>query len=84
MAKVRFDVQTPLGFTVLTTDEYWERIVSEKHRNMRGHENEVKKTLEDPDLVNKVSLIPMCCYFTDHGKKIGPSQLSDVPTERVF
>lgn len=53
MAKVRFEVQTPLGFTVRTTDEYWERIVTEKHRTMRGCEGEVKKTLADPDVVKQ-------------------------------
>ena len=51
MAIVRFEIETPLGFTVRTTDEYWERIVSEKHRNMRGHEAEVKETLGDPNVL---------------------------------
>lgn len=53
MAKVRFEVQTPIGFTVRTSDEYWERIVNEKHRNMRGREDEVKKTWADPDVVKQ-------------------------------
>ena len=56
MATVRFEIQTPLGFTVRTTDEYWERIVSEKHRNMRGHEDEVrealgKRSVADPNVL---------------------------------
>jgi hypothetical protein len=53
VATVRFEIPTPLGFTVRTTEEYWERIVTEKHRNMRGQEEEVKKTLGDPDLVKQ-------------------------------
>jgi hypothetical protein len=53
VATVRFEIQTPLGFTVRTTDEYWERIVSEKHRNMRNHEDEIKETLGDPDVVKQ-------------------------------
>ncbi|MDH4186809.1 MAG: hypothetical protein OEV08_07420 [Nitrospira sp.] len=50
---VRFEIPTPLGFAVRTTDEYWKRIVTEKHPNMRGQEEEVKKTLSDPDLVKQ-------------------------------
>lgn len=53
MATVRFEIPTPLGFAVRTTDEYWERIVTEKHRNMRAHEEEVQKTLREPDLVKQ-------------------------------
>ena len=53
MATVRFEIPTPLGFTVRTIEEYWERIVTEKHWSMRGQEEEVKKTLGDPDLVKQ-------------------------------
>jgi len=53
VATVRFEVQTPLGFIVRTTNEYWERIVNEKHRNMRDREDEVKNTLADPDVVRQ-------------------------------
>lgn len=63
MANVRFEIQTPLGFTVRTTDEYWERIVSEKHRNMRGHEDEVKNTLGDPDVVKRSIADPNVLLF---------------------
>ena len=63
MATVRFEIQTPLGFTVRTTDEYWERIVSEKHRNMRGHEDEVKETLGDPDVVKQSTADPNVLLF---------------------
>ena len=51
MAIVRFEIRTPLGFTVRTTEDYWERIVTEKHRNMRAHEADVKAALSDPDLI---------------------------------
>lgn len=63
MATVRFEIQTPLGFTVRTTDEYWERIVSEKHRNMRGHEEDVRATLGDPDLVKQSVADPQVLLF---------------------
>jgi hypothetical protein len=50
---VRFAVQTPLGFTVRTTEEYWERIITEKHRNMRARETEVRSALAEPDVVRQ-------------------------------
>ena len=63
MANVRFEIQTPLGFTVRTTDEYWERIVSEKHRNMRGHEDEVREALGDPDVGKRSVTDPNVLLF---------------------
>lgn len=63
MASFRFEIQTPLGFTVRTTEEYWERIVTEKHRNMRGQEEKVKKTLGDPDLVKQSVADPKVMLF---------------------
>lgn len=53
MAKARFEVQTPLGFTVRTTDQYWERIVGEKHPNMRREEEAVRNSLANPDVVKQ-------------------------------
>ena len=44
-----FDVQTPLGFSVHSTVEYWRVIISIKHPVMRGKEESVKLTLSDPD-----------------------------------
>lgn len=63
MATVRFEVQTPLGFRVRTTEEYWERIVTEKHRNMRTHEADVKAALSDPDLVKQSVADPNVLLF---------------------
>ena len=63
VANVRFEIQTPLGFIVRTTDEYWERIVSGKHRNMRGHEDDVRATLGDPDLVKQSVTDPNVLLF---------------------
>lgn len=63
MRNVRFEVQTPLGFTVRTTDEYWERIVTEKHRNMRGCETDVKTTLIDPEVVRQSVADPNVLLF---------------------
>jgi hypothetical protein len=63
VATVRFEIPTPLGFAVRTTDEYWERIVTEKHRNMRSQEEEVKKTLGDPNLVKQSVADPNVLLF---------------------
>jgi hypothetical protein len=63
VATVRFEIQTPLGFAVRTTDEYWERIVSEEHRNMRDHEDEVKATLGNPDVVKQSIADPNVLLF---------------------
>lgn len=63
MRRVRFEVKTPIGFTVRTTDEYWERIVTEKHRNMRDREAEVKKALGDPDIVRQSVADPNVVLF---------------------
>ena len=71
MRNVRFEVQTPLGFTVRTTDEYWERIVTEKHRNMRGCETDVKTTLIDPEVVRQSVADPNVLLFTDLPGVIG-------------
>ncbi len=35
MMPIRFEIETPLGFTVRTTEGYWQRIVTMKHRTMR-------------------------------------------------
>jgi len=48
-----FDVLTPLGFRVHVTRSYWELIITVKHPVMAGHENEVRKTLENPDEIRQ-------------------------------
>jgi hypothetical protein len=44
-----FEVDTPLGFSVRVTREYWELIVTIKHPVMAGRELEVQETLKHPD-----------------------------------
>ena len=53
MMPIRFEVETPLGFTVRTTEGYWQRIVTMKHRNMLNHEEDAKHTLSNPDVVRR-------------------------------
>ena len=63
MMPIRFEVQTPLGFTVRTTDAYWQRIVTMKHRTMRDHEEDVKHTLSNPDVVRRSVADPNVLLF---------------------
>lgn len=63
VATVRSEIQPPLGFTVRTTHEYWERIVGEKHRNMRGREDGVKDTLSHPDEIKQSVTDPDVLLF---------------------
>jgi hypothetical protein len=53
VASIRFEVLTPLGFTVRTTEEYWQRIVNEKHPSMQNQDEAVKYTLGNPDVVKQ-------------------------------
>src|SRR6266498_4033939 len=48
-----FEVITPLGFRVRVTHAYWELIVTIKHPVMAGREEDVKKTLEQPDEIRQ-------------------------------
>ena len=48
-----FEIMTPLGFSVRVTHEYWEIIVTIKHPVMAGYEEDVKKTLADPDEIRQ-------------------------------
>ena len=48
-----FEAITPLGFRVRVTRAYWELIVGVKHPVMTGSEEDVKKTLEDPEEIRQ-------------------------------
>ena len=50
---VFFEVMTPLGFRVRVTHSYWKLIVDIKHPVMAGREEDVRKTLEDPDEIRQ-------------------------------
>ncbi|MBX3052969.1 MAG: hypothetical protein KF753_15915 [Caldilineaceae bacterium] len=44
-----FDVDTPLGFQVRTTQSHWELITTLKHPALRGRLADVQMTLQAPD-----------------------------------
>lgn len=53
MKKILFDILTPLDFRVHVTEEYWKIITTIKHPVMKGHEEEVKLVLSDPDEIRQ-------------------------------
>lgn len=63
MMPIRFEIETPLGFTVRTTEGYWQRIVTMKHRTIRDHEEDVKHTLSNPDVVRRSVADPSVLLF---------------------
>jgi hypothetical protein len=44
-----FEIVTPLGFSVRTTAEYWQFIVTIKHPIMLNRLTDVQNTLSNPD-----------------------------------
>jgi hypothetical protein len=48
-----FEVSTPLGFAVRCTRRYWDFIVAHKHPVLRDCEEEVARTLGDPDEIRR-------------------------------
>ena len=46
-----FEAMTPLDFTVRVPTAYWDFIITIKHPVMAGCENDVKKTLENPEQI---------------------------------
>ncbi len=51
--EIYFEVKTPLNVRVRTTRDYWEYIISIKHKMMHGKEDIVKDVLSYPDEIRK-------------------------------
>lgn len=47
---VKFIVCTPIGFTVHTTESYWQRLLI-KHPDIANYENEIQQTINEPDVI---------------------------------
>lgn len=47
--KIHFEVFSSLGKRIRVTKDYWNKIIETKHRLMKGKENLVKKTIENPE-----------------------------------
>ena len=51
---MKFEILTPLGFTVRTSESYWQRLIV-KHPDMEGLENLVQQALTFPDEIRRSS-----------------------------
>jgi hypothetical protein len=52
MAKRRlFTVKTPLGHSVILTRDRWREIIRYKHPALAGHEEQVRLSLSEPDVI---------------------------------
>jgi hypothetical protein len=51
---VKFEVLTPLGFTVRTSENYWQRLIT-KHPDIEDLEELVQQALTSPDEVRRSS-----------------------------
>ena len=58
-----FEVVTPLGFSVRCTRAHWAFLVSHKHPALAGHEEDVRRALEDPDEVRRSRKVPDVLLF---------------------
>ena len=58
-----FEAITPLGFSVRTTAEYWEFIVTIKHPAMLNRLADVQNTLSDPDKIHLSKTDPQVYLF---------------------
>lgn len=61
--EILFEVMTPLGFRVRDTKDYWDLIVTVKHPIMTGREDDVRKTLEEPDEIRQSKSDEMVYLF---------------------
>lgn len=51
--KILFNVTTPLGKQIRTTEQYWQEITTFKHPQLAGKLLEVELTLIDPDSIRR-------------------------------
>ncbi len=51
---MKFEISTPLGFTVRTSEEYWQRLII-KHPDIEDFEELIQSALAAPDEVRRSS-----------------------------
>ena len=61
--EILFEVLTPLNFTVRTTKQYWELITTVKHPVMKGKDDLVKRTIQQPDEIRRSKTDENCYLF---------------------
>jgi hypothetical protein len=58
----KFEIVTPLGFTVRTSEEYWQKLIV-KHPDIADLETEVKQALANPNEIRQSSRDPNVLLF---------------------
>jgi hypothetical protein len=51
---MKFEILTPLGFTIRTSENYWQRLIT-KHPDIADLGDLVQETLSDPDEIRRSS-----------------------------
>ena len=50
---IYFIVKTPQGISIRTTKKYWKSVIIPKHPSIERFEDQVEKTLQDPDQLRR-------------------------------
>jgi hypothetical protein len=58
----KFEILTPLNFTVRTSEEYWQKLII-KHPDIADLEAEVRQALNSPDEIRRSSRNPNLLLF---------------------
>jgi hypothetical protein len=58
----KFEILTPLNFTVRTSEEYWQKLIV-KHPDIAELEAEVRQALNSPDEIRRSSRDPNLLLF---------------------
>ena len=58
----KFEILTPLNFTVRTSEEYWQKLIV-KHPDIADIEAEVRQALNSPDEIRRSSRDPNLLLF---------------------
>jgi len=61
--EILFEVETPLGFRVRVTVDYWRVIVTIKHPVMLGREADIQEVLRNPDEIRLSKKDPSVYLF---------------------
>lgn len=77
-----FKTSSVLGETITLTQEYFEKHIVAHHPEMKGHENDIKDTIEEPNLVYKAKRFPeKRKHFVRKTNKSEPSNYNNVIVE---
>ncbi|MDP4198781.1 MAG: DUF4258 domain-containing protein [Bacteroidota bacterium] len=60
---ILFEVETPIGFKVRVTKDYWHTITTQKHPVMAGQDEFVRVTIQDPDEIRRSRSEPTVYLF---------------------